>query len=111
MLAARRELSQELATDFGDAPKIPLLQHFGDAALQHRDALMANWLASQLCVLAAFGYGSWRTFKTLKRGEVDFALLKLWSILGFIRVFEVYLEVAENHRSILLVQLCVYHAI
>lgn len=37
-------------------------------------------------------YGTWSTFKALKRGEVDVSLLKLWTCLGLLQVVQACLE-------------------
>ncbi|CAM9099512.1 unnamed protein product [Phaeothamnion confervicola] len=53
---------------------------------------MTNWLASELLTFAAFALGTWRSFKLLKNGDVDFNALKAWCILALLQVFEEYFE-------------------
>ncbi|CAN0133170.1 unnamed protein product, partial [Scytosiphon promiscuus] len=53
---------------------------------------MPNWLASELCMVASFALGAWKTFKVLKHGGTDYNLLKTWCLLGLLRAFEEYFE-------------------
>ncbi|CAM9441884.1 unnamed protein product, partial [Ectocarpus sp. 12 AP-2014] len=53
---------------------------------------MPNWLASELCMVASFSLGAWKTFKVLKHGGTDYNLLKTWCLLGLLRAFEEYFE-------------------
>mmetsp|Transcript_6204 Transcript_6204/g.8745 ORF Transcript_6204/g.8745 Transcript_6204/m.8745 type:complete len:301 (-) Transcript_6204:99-1001(-) len=53
---------------------------------------MVNWLVGQVLMLGAFGLTSWRSFKAIKSQQVDFSLLKLWSILGLVKFLEDYFE-------------------
>ncbi|CAM9572710.1 unnamed protein product [Choristocarpus tenellus] len=53
---------------------------------------MPNWLASEICMGLSYAIGAWQTFKILKGGGLDYNLLKTWSLLGLLRVFEEYLE-------------------
>ena len=37
-------------------------------------------------------WGTWKTFKALKKGAVDADLLKLWTCLSLFRIFEEFTE-------------------